>query len=317
MRILAWTAGLPGALVLVLLAVCGIVNFLPGDEPWPLSRPATDDPRSKYRVAVLGDSQKGIGNLEMLLDAVSAEGVDLILHTGDLVASNDEGHYRLAARVFRRAAPRVPAAVAPGNHDIKGDPSRFERILGPLEQSFRRGQVFYVVLNNASGHPPELRRLEAKIAAAPRDAAVVLAMHVPPFDVTGNTFPGYEPFVAWLERSRVRYLLCGQIHDYVRREIGGTVVIANGVGGDFESWQLRQKAYATILEVDGTSITDRPVERPPVHGIGENLEHLAVGHVAEAYRSRPWACWPATALLAALVGGAFLRLRRGAAAGRA
>ena len=92
--------------------------------------------------------------------------------------------------------------------------------------------------------------------------------------------------MAWLERgSKVKYVLSGHVHAYVRRPVGSAVVIANGVGGDYDSWQHDQKVHATILEVDGTSIGDRPLVLEPAHGLRENFEHLAVAHVP------PWLAW--------------------------
>jgi len=91
-------------------------------------------------------------------------------------------------------------------------------------------------------------------------------------------------------------------------------VIANGVGGDYESWQLRQKVYATILEVDGRKLSDRAIERAPEHGFVENLEHLAIGHVAEAFRRKGWLCWPAVGLLLGWVLAILGRLRKKAEA---
>ena len=155
------------------------------------------------------------------------------------------------------------------------------------------------IVNNASGIPPEIPYLEKWV---PKDRPVVLAMHVPPFDVQGNVHPGYEPFLAWMEKSSVRYLLCGHVHGYFRKQVGGTTVIVNGVGGDFDKWQFDQKVYVTMLEVDGTAIADRSIEFPPEHAVWENVEHLAIGHVAEAYRSRPIFSWSATLGLAGLVG---------------
>ena len=105
-------------------------------------------------------------------------------------------------------------------------------------------------------------------------------MHVPPFDARGEVVPEYRPFLAWLERTpRVKYVLSGHVHAYVRRSVGTAVVIANGVGGDYDSWQHDQKVHATILEVDGTSVVDRPIVLDPAHGLRENLEHLAVAHL--------------------------------------
>jgi predicted phosphodiesterase len=304
-RKLAWAAAGLGALLLLALAVCGAVNLAVGGRPMPArvrNDQPLDDPKPRFRVAVLGDSQKGLANLSTLLRRVKEEKVDLILHTGDLVSTNDEGHYRLVALYLERAGIEVPMVVVPGNHDLKGDSERFRREIGPLEVSFTRGKVTFLTVDNSSGKPREMKPVPA--------GDLVLAMHVPPFDVSGKPLPAYGPFLEWLGKSRVKVLLSGHIHDYVRKELGGTLAIANGVGGDYESWQLKQKVYATILEIDGTSIRDRVVELPPEHGVVENLEHFAVGHAAQAYRDRPFLAWAATLVLAALTGFSFGAARR-------
>jgi len=221
-----------------------------------------------------------------------------MIQTGDLVARNDEGHYRLALRYLRKGGLERLPFVVPGNHDIKGGEGLFRRNLGDLERSYTVGHVAFVLLNNASGIPPDSKHLEERIAAAGAHQAVVLAMHQAPFDAQGNPKPGYEAFLAWLEKSPVAYLLCGHEHGYLKKKVGGTTVIINGVGGDYDTWQLDQKVYATILEVNGTSISDRSIELEPVHEVWENVEHFAIGHFAEAYRRRPFLCWGGTFLLA-------------------
>ncbi len=308
MRKAAWATAASSGLVLLGLAVCGAVNLAVGGRPMP-ARVRNDQPLSdsgtRFKVAVLGDSQKGLANLSNLLRRVKEEKADLILHTGDLVSTNDEGHYRLVALYLERAGIDVPMVVVPGNHDLKGDAERFRREIGPLETSFVRGPVTFLTVDNSSGRPPDVKRLGTLVDAIPPGGVAVLAMHVPPFDVGGNPLPAYESFLEWLGKSRVKVLLSGHIHDYVRREIGGTIAIANGVGGDYESWQLKQKVYATILEVDGAAIRDRVIELPPEHGVAENLEHFAVGHVAQAYRAQPFLAWAGTILLAILAGASF------------
>ena len=113
-----------------------------------------------------------------------------------------------------------------------------------------------------------------------------------------------------MEKSGVAYLLCGHEYGYLKKKVGETTVIINGVGGDYDKWQLDQKVYATILEVDGSKITDRTIEIEPVHEIWENIEHLAIGHVAEAYGRKPFLCWSATVLLAGAVAWGWIRLLR-------
>ncbi len=313
-RKIAWVAAVGGMLVLLFLLFCGVVNLSLGNRPMPPgvgnARPAQgglDTLKSKYRVAVLGDAQKGLANFANILRAVKAENVDFILQTGDLVSTNDEGHYRLVALALERANLGIRLFVVPGNHDIKGGTSRFQRELGDLEFGFRRAGLTFVATDNASGEPPDLRELEERITG---EKAVVLAMHVPPFDAKGNVQPGYEDFLVWLAKSDVKLLLCGHVHGYFKKKVGETTVIVNGVGGDYDKWQFDQKVYATLLDIDGTTITDRAIELPPEHGVWENVEHLAIGHVAEAYRRRPVVGWGATLLLAALVGFSIGILRR-------
>jgi 3',5'-cyclic AMP phosphodiesterase CpdA len=150
--------------------------------------------------------------------------------------------------------------------------------------------------------------VEERIAAAGPHQAVVLAMHQPPFDLQGQPKPGYAAFLTWLEKSKVDYLLCGHVHGYIRKQVGNTTVIINGVGGDYDKWQLDQKVFATILEIDGSKISDRAIQLEPVHEIWENIEHFAIGHVAEGYRGHPLLCWGGTLLLVGGVGWAFRRI---------
>lgn len=317
MRIAAWIVAVAGSLALALVAVCGAVAWKAGDGPFPVlvgSWPRQPEERPAYRVAVLGDSQKGTRNLANLLEAVKKEKVDFILHTGDLVSHNDEGHYRLARRVLERAGVNVPFLVVPGNHDVKGDPERFRRKIGQLEYSFTWGKAAFVVVNNSTGEPPSVADLDRKVGHYAADGrAVIVAMHVPPFDVQGRVLPGWEPFLEWLQKAeRVRYVLCGHVHDYLRRPVGKAVVIANGVGGDYDSWDLAQKVYGTILEVRGDEISDRVFDLPPERTFQEDLEHLAIGHVAEVYRRHPGFAWGGTALLAAVAAAGYvLGIRRG------
>jgi 3',5'-cyclic AMP phosphodiesterase CpdA len=306
-RKLPWAGVIVGTVLLLVLGFLGAVNLV--DLQFGTTRGGGTPAGGVWRIGVLGDAQKGLANLRNISRAVVDEKVSLLLQTGDLVSNNDEGHYRLALRYVKRGA-WLPA-VAPGNHDLKGSPDRFISHFGSLEASFTAQDVAVVLLNNAFGNPvPDPKHIEERIAAAGPHKAVLLAMHQPPFDVQGNPVPGYEAFLAWLERSKVAYLLCGHVHTYMKKKVGETTVIINGVGGDYDKWQLDQKVYATILEIDGAKITDRRIELEPVHEFWENVEHLAIGHVAEAYRRNPLLCWFGTLVLAGLVGWGWARLLR-------
>jgi len=295
------------------LALCGVVRAANPDVRFPPTLPLPES--VSYRVAVLGDSQKGLLNLSNLVRAVKKAGAEAILHTGDLVSDNDDGHYALTGLYLRRAELDVPFRGVPGNHDIKGGSERFRRHVGELESQFVWGRVAFVLVDNATGTPPDLGRLQARVDSLGAVEAIVLLMHVPPYREGGDALPEYAAFLDWLrDTPRVKYLMCGHLHYYLRREVGSTTVIINGVGGDYESWQLKQKVYATMLDIDGAAIADRPIALDAEHGFVENIEHLALGHVAEAYRRRPILCWGGTLLLAAVTGflSGYARLRKAA-----
>lgn len=301
-----WAVALLGCLALFLELLCGLLWLLRG-TPAPLpAGPLPTGPR--FKVAVLGDIQKGLANFANLLEAVGKEGAGLIVQTGDLVAENDPGHYRLVKLAYDRSGLKLPFVVTPGNHDLKGSPALFQSEIGPLEQTVVAGDVAFILVANAWEAAPDLKQVEARIAAVGPGKAIVLAMHQPPFDRKGEVRAEYASFLKWLEKSGVAYLFTGHVHTYLRKTVGSTVVIVNGVGGDYDSWQLDQKVYGTILEVDGTRISDRAVELPPEHGLMENLDHAALGHVAEAFRRQPGLSGGATLLLLAAVAWAFRRI---------
>ena len=307
MRKLLWAGVVLGTLLLVCLAALLYVDLR--ERTTDLSIPEIPQ-FDELRIGVLGDAQKGLANLRNITRAVLKENVSLLLQTGDLVSSNDDGHYRLARLYLRRGGSELIPCVVPGNHDVKGGVERFIDSFGPLEKSFVVRGVAVVVLDNASGTPPDPKHVEEQIVKAGRHQAVLLAMHQPPFDAQGAARPEYAAFLAWLEKSGVAYLLCGHVHGYIKKKVGETTVLINGVGGDYDKWQLDQRVYATILDVDGSRITDRRIEIEPVHEVWENIEHLAIGHVAEGYRRKPVLCWMGTLLLAGGLGWGWRRLLR-------
>ena len=262
-RALAWTGVVLGGLATSFLALLLGIRLFTTEVPWPPS--AWTAPAGPYKVAVLGDTQKGLTNLKNLVRELGKIQPSLTLHTGDLVGENDAGHYRLAARAVRN----VPGSfrTVPGNHDLKKTHEHFLKAFGALEFELQAGPVTYLGLNCAFGEPIDLDVLEKRTSGK---EAVVLLFHVPSVD---------KAFFQWLEKSpRVKYVFNGHKHVYSEEKVGSTTVITNGVGGDYDSWQFDQKVYATILEVDGPSIRHSTITLPPKHGVWDNLEHAALGH---------------------------------------
>ncbi|MBI4563605.1 MAG: metallophosphoesterase [Planctomycetes bacterium] len=310
-RTIAWAGVASGFLLLSMVAACFLISCLLGNpEPPTLGNLVPPHPAiPPLRLAVFGDTQKGLATFAALLEKAKAEGAELAVHTGDLVSRADEAHYRLAKAVLSRAGFEAPFLVAPGNHDLKGDPTLFERHVGPKEMAFRWGGIDLVILDNALGFP-DLERVERVFRAA--RGPIIVFCHIPPLDVSREPAfvrPGYEAFAALLGKYPVRYVFSGHAHGYWRIEREGVIFIVNGVGGDYESWQLDQPAYLTLVDVEPVMLRDRAVQQPPVHGVRHNLEHLAAGHVVPL-ATRPWGIGLLLLLAGGVTWGGIRLLRR-------
>ncbi|HTF55654.1 MAG TPA: metallophosphoesterase [Planctomycetota bacterium] len=310
-RVLGWTAFSAGVLLVVVLWLClGIAAAI--GRPGPIeygNRRMPENGKATARIAVLGDTQKGLAAFAALLEIAKREGVDLAVHTGDLVSHADAGHYDLALTWVERARLGVPFLVTPGNHDLKGNEGLFPDRIGPLQLACRWGPVDIVIVNNSLG-PPDEASVERLLAAA--KGPVLLFMHVPPFEASSETYipkPAYKGFLEMLRKHPVRYVFCGHAHTYRRIVHEGTVFIANGVGGDSDSWQFDQRAYVTIVEIAPEGATDRAISIEPVVGLWANVEHLAVGHVGEVFFRRFWGFPGLLLLIAALILG-YRKLRK-------
>lgn len=272
-----------GIAFVILIDLClGIAFGVGRPQPANLANgrlPAND--KASVRIAVLGDTQKGVASFAMLLQRAKAEGIDLAVHTGDFVSHADPGHYDLALAWLQRADLGAPFLLTPGNHDLKGAQQLFESRVGPTQGRYRWGPVDIVIVDNALGFP-DLPKVEDLLKDA--KGPILLFMHVPPFDAMKEPFEvrqGYQPFLDLVGRHPIRYVFSGHAHTYRRIERNGTIYIANGVGGDSDSWQFDQRAHMTIVDATADLIRDRGISIAPVFSLWANVEHLAVAHVSE------------------------------------
>src|SRR5688572_18353117 len=261
MRRLLWTAWLGGtAFVLLILYCLGLTGCLSIGLPAKFANSDGSlfnhpNRETTSRIAVFGDTQKGIAGFAELARRAKDEGVDLAIHTGDLVSRADRGHYDLASLWVRRADWYIPFVVVPGNHDIKGGDGLFEQRIGARQFAFRWGPVDIVIVDNAVG-PPDEAAVDALLGAA--RGPILVFMHVPPIEGS-NPKPAYASFLKLIRKYPVVYVFSGHVHGYARVERDGIVFISNGVGGDSDSWQFDQKAYVTIVEASASSIKAREI----------------------------------------------------------
>lgn len=310
MKRLAWVVWWAGAVGVVFVIGCviwarwsGRANFAHRDSR------ELSSPLDRTRIAVFGDTQKGLASFAALGEIAKLQHIDLAMHTGDLVSHADVGHYDLALTWVERARLGVPFVVVPGNHDIKGGDGLFERRIGPRQFAFRWGPVDIVVVDNAVA-PPGEAAVERMLSDA--KGPILLFMHVPPNDTSKSVLVPKSAYTGFLEMIRkypVRYVFSGHAHAYSRVESDAMVFISNGVGGDSDSWQFDQKAHLTVLDSDGKTFSEQLIVIEPVFSVWANIEHLAIGHVGEIVLRRTWGI-PALLLLILALFLGYRRLRR-------
>lgn len=201
------------------------------------------DARHPLRLVVTGDTRSGHEVHEQVVRAIAAEDPDLVLMTGDLVATgSDEAEWQ---RWFDIEAPllrHVPVCSAIGNHEYwrnaDGAP-RFARLFereGATWTSFDLSGVHVVLLDSeAYRDPAQLAWLRRDLAEAltrhPR--ALLAVTHHGPYSsgLHGDNADAKRDYVPLLEAAGVTLLLSGHDHDYERGQVGGLRYIVSGGGG--------------------------------------------------------------------------------------
>lgn len=192
------------------------------------------------------------GVKDALLRALTADGPDLIVVSGDLTQSALEREFAEAAE-FLAQLPS-PCLCMPGNHDLPGmdlsrllDPwARYRRhIAADLNPEWRSGLVHIKALNSARRVLPHwnwangaISRTQcAEVAAAFAGSGApwrIMALHHPPVPTTAINLPvtlfGRNALFRTLCESRVDLVLAGHQHHAqieTREEGGHTTVFVN------------------------------------------------------------------------------------------
>ncbi|HOX55523.1 MAG TPA: PQQ-binding-like beta-propeller repeat protein [Candidatus Paceibacterota bacterium] len=104
-----------------------------------------------------------------------------VIATGDLV-NNGKETPEFENYVRAMAGFRIPLFNVPGNHDVKapGSMAHYHQYLGPDHYSFNVGDGHFVMLNCMSFDEQQKAWIEKDLAAAPKGAARVFALHYLP-----------------------------------------------------------------------------------------------------------------------------------------
>lgn len=243
------------------------------------------------KVGLYGDSRDGPGPHQVLVEALSSWGPQVVIHTGDVVhqAGDEAGwSHHLAASLPLSA--RVPVILAVGNHELwqpwdlppekRRDAvaevlAQIPAPVDPLARSFGLGaHVFHVRIG---GHlfvsldsnddlgpgSPQLRFLEAALAQPDTQTRWVALHHGPLSSGPHGGHPQGEALIQAAERGRVTAVLSGHDHLYERLERGPVSYLVSGGGGaplyPRDRYSLGSVAFASIyhwvaLELTGPTV---------------------------------------------------------------
>jgi predicted phosphodiesterase len=200
----------------------------PTETPVPTATPLV--------FAVVGDSRGGTAVYQSILEAVSADGSQFLIHTGDLVHTGSESEFVAFAEMM--AGFPLPFYPVPGNHDAQaGDLTWFLRYSGApaAHYSFDWGSVHLTLADSHHGVLPQaaLQWIEEDLAQSAQPIKIVV-LHHPPYDPDGSSHilaRGNQAFLELMSEQEVDYVFCGHIHAFAIGERNGTVYVITGGGG--------------------------------------------------------------------------------------
>lgn len=267
------------------------------------------EPRGGFSFAVIGDIQREISKLPLIMDALGkGPPVSFIIQTGDAVAHADAAHYRLFLNELAQCKLRVPLFVVPGNHDVNNDHENlFDTYFGSRKFWFEYGKALFVVIDTARGGWDDeksdwLRNvLESRNAGISR---VFLFMHQLPIDSKGAEGHFIDQIDIRLRRMiedyGVDYVFSGHWHEYRQKEWRETIFIVNGEDDDFDTHKEGVPFCYNLIRVGEHMIEDQRVELQPGYSILilSDLQDLLIAHLGDFLMSNPLAGLGMVVLLA-------------------
>jgi predicted phosphodiesterase len=194
-----------------------------------------------FKFAVFGDSGSGKLPQYLVAQQVERQGIDFILHTGDVVypKGEDKNYPAQFYLPYKSLIARVPLFPAMGNHDIKtanGQPWLNNFVLPGEERfySFSYGNAFFVALDSDYINLNSARWLEAQLTRTDKPWKFIF-FHKPPFSNHKKRYGSADAIRLWLplfERYKVAVVFSGHDHMYTRFEpTNGVHYIVEGLGG--------------------------------------------------------------------------------------
>ena len=177
----------------------------------------TDD---TVTIAFVGDSQRFYNELERFVAKANAiPAIDFVLLAGDI---SDFGLLQEHEWIIRRLANlRRPYFAVVGNHDLVANGEEvFERMFGPLNESFIYGGIKFVS-HNTNGleykrrQVPDMDWLQKELVVSDSVQHIITVSHVPPFSAPEFAPELVSPYTSLLSKTpKLLLSLHGHIHEH-------------------------------------------------------------------------------------------------------
>lgn len=236
---------------------------------------------AEFRFAAFGDTRSGHKVHRALVEQMSRENIDFVVHSGDLVESGGfEEQWDLFWRIESPVVSRRPMFAAVGNHD-ESQRGNFRRyFLNELWADGHRyyyrdwGDVRVVVMDSeleARAGSPQYEFLDAALAeGAAKGQLMVIALHYPPYSSGSHgSYPEMREVLGELApRYGVEAVLAGHDHNYERtvKIDGVTYFVAASGGANIRkvtpqkfSAVMRTEPHYLLFDVERGSLVGRTI----------------------------------------------------------
>jgi hypothetical protein len=238
--------------------------------PRSLRAPA---PGAAVRVAIIGDTRANDAMPTDVLAAVTAEAPDLVVHTGDVVASGDDTEWQAFFSAAAALLSSTALAPVPGERDLTPWGDRFGQLFGtsagPQGRAYSVdvGALHLALLDSMAALDPQAVWLESDLAAAQARGVrhLVVVLHWGPWSGGARGAAALASIVPVAQRHGVEAIVSGHENVYEHGVAGGQHYFITGGAGAVIGSAVRKATTVTsrgephylLLEVDGDTATMR------------------------------------------------------------
>ncbi|MFA4967559.1 MAG: metallophosphoesterase [Candidatus Margulisiibacteriota bacterium] len=223
-----------------------------------------------FSFAVFGDNHNDVNTLSTIFSKIKADkNIAFAVNLGDFVNNGSAADYKQYVDFIDKSGIKVYNVM--GNHDAAhGGYKLFAKYFGKDYYSFDHENAHFLVLNNSFKVFFDKTQMDflLKDLKANQGKPIFVFFHKPTFDPS-EVYTNYlasdrktaEKMMEIFKRYKVRYVMTGHIHAYLRAERDGVIyIVTGGAGGPLHLPASLGGYYHYVkVTVDGDQIKDEVV----------------------------------------------------------